>query len=596
MREGAKTSRPTTRLAVGCWGAALVLGFFSLSSVTDGMRVVFRLPWDRLAPEEAWYWLGSFFLLLPGSALLGWATGPVWTAAWRWLSTRLEVLSTREQVLLSLTVAVLGASLAQLANALVLHGLPVTDDEYGALFGGQVWAAGHLHAPLPPWMPAAPQLFLFSREGWLTSFDFPGVLGAWALSTLSGTGTWLFSLLAGASLAGLAVAAARRWGTRVGAVAVALALASPHFALISMSSHAHVLSRGFLAASCGVLLFVEAPGARRGLAGGLLLGLGGLARPIEVALVAGPWALGLLIDAVRARRFGFVAGFLGGALAMVLLFFALNWGSGHSLLPLRFLPNDIVHPYGGLFRPPFSLAAWPERFGNNVMYNLLMSGVFLLGPLGLPLAAIGARVDATHRRLAVGAAAAFALGLLHDDRGIHALGPVHVTEASVVLLLLALAGSREVFRWLSRVGLPTPEGAWLGYLLGLTVFTGGYVLALGRQATTQRDLYAQVESGQAVPTVILAPRYPGVRSAADASQVGSWVYSWRRVTPSASEQVVILHDSPEARRGVRSWFPQRAVRVLQSGPTGWQVVPLEEAAPPKAGTTWVELRNGEPRQ
>jgi hypothetical protein len=556
------------------------------------MGVDFHPPWDRVTSAEAWYWLGACFLLLPGVVSLGLATASTWARVLAGLVSKLEPMSARDRTLAVLLVGVIATALARVLNALLFQGLPFTDDEYAAMFGGQVWAEGHLAAPLPPWISAAPQLFLFSRAGTLASFDFPGVVGAWALSAVTHTGTLVFSLLAGASTVGLVVAAARRWGMRSGALAAVLALASPHFLLLSASSHGQLVSRGLLAASFAALLFVQAPGTRRGLAGGVLLGMAFLARPIEVAFVAGPWALGMVVDAARGRRTGFIAGFLSGALAMVLVFLALNWGTGHSLLPTRLAPNEIVHPYINHYRPNFDLRAWVDRFGNNVMYNLVSTGVFLFGPLGLVIAALGANLDGTHRRLTLGVLAAFGLGLLHDDYGIHALGPVHVSEASLALLILVVGGLRRLAGWATDLGLRTSFlGGLAGYALGLGVFTGGYALSIGRQASTQTALYGLVDDAAESPAVLLAPTYASLYAAADKLKVGSWIFSWRRVTPSATEKVIVLHDSAKARARVAQWFPDRLLLVLNQTPSGPHVTSLSEAAPPPAVRgMWVELQ------
>lgn len=580
------------RLTLAASGALLLLAFASLPSVSDGMRVVFRPPWDRVASEEAWLWLGTFFLLLPGCVALGLALGPQIQSTWEWVRTRAVALSSTERVQLAVLVCVLGAAIAQVLNAVVLRGLPVTDDEYAALLGGRIWASGRWSASLPPWFPAAPQLFLFSRGGTYTSFDFPGVIGAWALSQLTSSGTWIFSVLGGLGLGALAVLTTRRWGAATAVVAAALALASPHFTLISLSSHAHVLSRGFFGLGLATLLFVDAPSARRGFLGGVLLGLATLCRPFEVVVIVAPVVLGLVLDSLRARRFPFVFGLLGGLLVMAACFIAIDLGVGGSVLPLRMSPNDVVHPYGQMLKGPLDFSAWPARFGNNVTYNLVMSGVFLLGPIGLPLACWGATVDATHRRLALGALLGLFIGLLHDDRGIHALGPVHLSEASFVLLVLAVAGLRQLVDRCRQLGLGFSAALPAGYLAGLVVFTGFYAVAHARQAAVQQSAYELIEGQVTGPTVVLAPSYAAVRGTLDETKTGTWVYSWRRVDPLLEEAVVILHDSPQARAQVRSWFPERAVQVLEARDRAWNLVSLEAALPLKDSQgAWTPLRS-----
>lgn len=575
-------------------GGLCLAAFAALDSLSDGARISFVHPWDRVAPGEAIVWLGAWLLLLPGAALVGYAWHPLATWVWRTAATHLEGSTARQRARASVLLVLLLTILAQLANATIFHGLPFTDDEYGARFGGQLWASGAFSTAVPEWLPAAPQLFLFARDGRVASFDFPGVMAAWALAEATASGTWVFSFLAGLGACGIVVAVGRRHGARFSLLALAVLLASPHFTLLSATSHAHLISRSLVGVAFGLLLFVDGPSSRRLLLGGLLLGLGAFARPIEVTAVAGPLALGLLADAVRARRYRDAVSFLAAGLVPIGLLLMINWATARSLLPARLLSSDIVHPYADVFRPVFDFASWPARFGNNVAYNFMMSGIFLLGPLGLPLAFLGRQLDVAHRRLAMGVALAFATALLHDDRGVHAVGPIHYSEASVSLLLLAVTGLRGAVAWLEKHGAPPGlvRGSLAGYLaVGLTIFTAGYAVAHWRSTSAQRDIYANLEDQAAPPRVVLAPPYARVFQARDASRVGTWVFAWRRVTPQAEEPTVILHDSHEARAGVVRWFPDREVWVLSLDGPGSSLVPLSQAGPAPASSKrrWVPL-------
>jgi hypothetical protein len=258
------------------------------------------------------------------------------------------------------------------------------------------------------------------------------------------------------------------------------------------------------------------------------------------------------------------------------------------------LPNEVVPMYTlGL---PWDWFAWPARFGNNVIYNLVMCALFLLGPIGMPLIITGARAKGELRVLFYSVIVSFGLAMLHDDRGLHALGPIHYSEASVLMLLLAAEGLFAAFAWFSKVELSLPAaGALAGYAtFGLTIFAGGYCSAWRETNTLQRDIYDLVDQPGSSPRVVLAPPYSAIFTNIDRHGSGTWVFSWRRVRPEANEFSILLHDSMKSRALAQTFFPDREVLVLELNPrTGWTLTPVSQAQPLRDSPyAWVPVRGG----
>ena len=55
---------------------------------------------------------------------------------------------------------------------------------------------GKASVPAPEPLDAFPTLFLTSRNGEVTSFDWPGGQAAWAISEITRSGPWIFALAA----------------------------------------------------------------------------------------------------------------------------------------------------------------------------------------------------------------------------------------------------------------------------------------------------------------------------------------------------------------------------------------------------------------
>ncbi|WP_147451214.1 hypothetical protein, partial [Corallococcus llansteffanensis] len=251
-----------TSVVAGGLGVFLVAAFFGLAQTTPGLRVAFHPPFTNSTPGELYLWLGHALLLVPGGALLGLALTPLLSGPLARLWRRVEALDARERRAALLLLGGVAFGMARLGRFFFLRDFPVTDDELSARFGGQVLASGHVLTPLLQPADALPGLFLYARDGLVSSFEWLGLQATWALSELTGTGSLLFSLAAAVPVVAVAWVATRRLGAAWGAVAALLVLLSPMAAMLSMTTHGHLLSRAALALAVVAYLRAEERGGR----------------------------------------------------------------------------------------------------------------------------------------------------------------------------------------------------------------------------------------------------------------------------------------------------------------------------------------------
>lgn len=570
-------------------GLLLVVAFYALDNSSNTIRVRFVPPWDASARGELYFWLGATFFLLPGATLIGASLSQLCRPAFERAVSKLEATQGRERIALWATLGIVAWSLARIGNQAVMLGQPFTDDEDAAHFGGQVLASGSLWAPLPPMRFAFPDLFLFQRGSHWTSFDFPGALLPWTFAELTGSDTLVFSLFACLVPVSVAVACARRQGTSAGLLAGGLLLCSPMAVTLSMTSHTHVVSRGLLALGFGLILFVDRPTLLRSLAAGLAFGCAIATRPAESTLLLTPlclaWSYDALREPVKRPR---LLGLLLGAGPVVLALLAYNHALTDTFGFPRSALNDIPSVSGMIMRSPLSPERFWPRFGNNFSYNLLTLSIWYLGPVGLYLAWLGVHASREHELLGAGVLLALCLALLHDDRGLHMVGPVHLSELAVPLTLLAVAGIPRVLSALEKVGVARAHAAlaFAGYVvLGLNLFTSWHAIALRDQALARLGLSEMIEAIPERPAVVLAGPFERLRTKYTLQGgVGSFVYEWRRARPDWSEPVLILHDSERAQAEVGRAFPARTAYVFDPGKYGPHPKTLREAreGPPVA--------------
>ncbi len=567
-----------------------MVAFVSLNQGTNTIRITFNPPWDRSAPGELYFWLASLIFLLPGATLIGAGlSGPVFRIQ-NAISRKLDSISRVQVDGLLVVLFLVVVTAAFLGNQLLLNGMPITDDEIAAHFGGQVLASGKTMATLPPMRFAFADLFLYQRAGAWTSVDFPGALAAWAFAELTSSDGAFFHSMVGLSALGLILAVMRRQGLSYGLLAGLILFLSPMGAALSTTTHTHVVSRGFLGIGLGLMLFVKNPSVSRSIAGGLCFGAAAATRPFENMMLLLPCALFLVWRSVRSPSLRkSLAGLMVGALPFLLLTLAYNRSVTGTWMLARLAPNEVVHPYASVFHPPLEISSFWPRFGQNVSYNALTLAVWFLGPLGVLLALLGANASPTHRALGLGILFDLALGLIHDDRGLHLVGPIHYSEVVLPMTILSMAGIPRLFSCLIKMEIPRAltGGCLAGYLLlGLPCFTAWHLAALSTTAKGTSWLVATAKNVDAKPAVVLVPQLSRVRSRVPAlEETGSFVFSWPFPDPSLQDEVILINDSPKARLNVRTTFPNRAAFVFSTGPGVIGPIPLEKIDETKAASS-----------
>jgi hypothetical protein len=354
-------------------------------------------------------------------------------------------------------------------------------------------------------------------------------------------------------------------------------------ALLSMTTHAHLASRAFLALA--LLRFSTADlegGVRNWVATGALIGLTFLCRPLETVFLTTPLAAYALIQTMRrAPEYrGALPGLILGFLPFVAL---LAWHSyamtGNPLLPPRFASPEHVDVT--------SSSLW-ARFGNNLTYNLLMLAVWFLGPIGVCLVAAGVLATRFTRLLGMCVAADLSLALFHDNSGLHIVGPIHYSECAVPLLVVAVYGIATLVRltrdniWRDRV-----RGALaMSVVPGLVIVTVIQAVALRQQALLQRGIYEGVADAVRDPAgrraVVLTPWFFAIVNARpDTRELGTWVHDWRRPALDLSDDVLYLRDAAAVPPDLRRLFPDRRFFRLQPllEPPFVAIVPFDGGSP-----------------
>lgn len=567
------------RIAATLAGLWMVVAFFGLDQAYTGTKIQFYPPWHRNGAGELMVWLGSVVLLTPGAFLLGWGLAPMLRARLARVLERVDGATERKLRLGVLALYGVAFAVALAGRHLLLADQPITDDENAARFGGRILATGHLAIPRFPVFHAFFSAYLFGRNGLITSFDWLGVQLTWALGELTGTGSLPFTLAAAVPTAALAYVAGRRFGPRWGLVAGLFYLVSPMGLTLSWTSHAHLLSRAALALMLAATVDeVKTRSPRRWAAFGLTLGLAFLARPVESAALSAPWVLSQAWAAQRAGvlRRGLLWSLLGAA-GPLAIFFGHNLALTGSLRPARFAANEIPMPHfrGALesFSDPALL--W-KRFGSNAGLNTFRLMVWFWGPVGAVAAALGVARRPELRPLAVGIGLQLCTGLIHDDSGIHAVGPIHMTECAILGTVLAVGGLSSLFdrppsvRWGDRaVGL-----AFVG-LVGLPAFALFHGQAMGRMAHVQKAVYDLLERDTDGPSFVMAQEFYQVwMRMEDLADTGTWVLYWRYPTPAMTEKVIVIRHRFENLDELAEAYPSRSVyHLVYTGqaPDYWRV-------------------------
>ncbi|QQR88944.1 MAG: hypothetical protein IPJ88_12025 [Myxococcales bacterium] len=209
--------------------------------------MVFFPSWTRSTAGEVQAWLGYVFFLLPAGACFALGISPFIEKTVLRALKGLDGFCSRRALVLALGMSVMLAVVARLINIYVFREFPFTDDEWGIRFGGQVLASGRFMVPIPHSIEALPSRFLFGKDGFYTSFDWPGALGVPALGIVSGLGNAVYALVAGLVCFLMLLCAAQLLNRRYAALAAFFLLSSPMMILISGSTHAQNASRLWIA-------------------------------------------------------------------------------------------------------------------------------------------------------------------------------------------------------------------------------------------------------------------------------------------------------------------------------------------------------------
>ena len=312
-------------------------------------------------------------------------------------------------------------------------------------------------------------------------------------------------------------------------------------------------------------------------------GFGFFCRPVEIALLLFPLFLDVLYRSARGKGHGRAAfyGILLGASIPILLF-GLHNGlvTGDVLQPARLSLEGSVGAIG-------SGPLW-NRFGANAGFNLFMLIVWFLGPLGLFLVVLGVLTDRFTRLLACGVGAVLGAALIHNNQGLHIVGPIHYSECAVPLTILAVHGLARLKAWLAqrKISFRAPAAMLSAALaLGLGTFILWESLALSRQARNQKVIYGRIERAAgpsaAQKSVVLAPRFWAVwENIPEFKRIGGWVFQWRRARPDLSDRILIVHDVPGAEEALRKRFPERLFFRLRNvdDPPDFEIKALDPAS------------------
>jgi hypothetical protein len=558
--------RSTLLISLGALGVA---AFYEIEQTVIGRHIGFGGSWGESPRSELYFWLATTFLLLPGAALIAWGVvrvAPVpqtvfdhFDKHWRrWAGG----------------AGLAGTAVFAVLNRLVFHSFPFTDDEWGARFGGELLANGALTTEAPGWMPVAPDLFLYLHDGQVTSFDWLGAMVPWAIGELTGLEGIVFSVAAGATLTCVMWFAGVKWGGKWALGAGVLFIASPMALSLSATTHTHVWSRAWVAAAlCAWLVADLRQSNRWWLVAGFCAGFAWITRPLEVTALLGPLVVMRAIALFRHRDTDGLPGFgvfLTAGATLVVLFIAHDFAVTGSWLPARLAGNNELSFAGAEhYSAPLSiLGDWEllrTRFGANLSYNLMMLGVYGLSLPGLFLAAIGIR-DRLTGGLALGLAACFALALLHDDYGLHIVGPIHYADAFIPFLLLVVSGMHRIVEAGRGPGLPA--GRWavaavISLAIWGTVFSSEHLRAIERQGRIHDQVYSLVDAHP--DSIVLADPYHEVWRALPDRGTGTYVYGWRRDLGTEG-RALIVEWSPRDRAAYETLFtefPDRKVLRLR---------------------------------
>lgn len=426
---------------------------------------------------------------------------------------------------LDLPAALLGAGIAVALAAGIFGFEPYSTDEFSYGFQARIFASGRLTAESPVPLESFHSANLVNDGQWYSQYP-PG----WSLLLAPfGAVPWLVPALLGAGVLLFPYRLARAlYGPQAAAFTLLVLAASPAVLLNAATLFPHAAQVALGCAALELLL------RGRGAAGGALLGLVFLMRPLETAL--------LLPLAWPARRQVLPAALAFAAVAALLAGWQLHLQGGFYETAAATDPESLGHS--------LPAALW------NTAYRLVRLG-FWAAPLALPLAFRGPQRLLTAGYLAL-LTVAFAF--------FYNLGQVEFSTRYLLVgwVLATLPAGVAAARYAT----PAALAVWL--LVALGAVWPGMVTAARQTVAGERQMrewLAQQTAGGALVFVRNTPN--------------RFARTFVRNDPSLRPVVQALFLTPEVNAQVRRRFPDRPVAVLDFdfGSGSWRLLPEGFADP-----------------
>lgn len=553
---------PKTILARTGWGSLLTSGVLLLlyarfmehfSAGEPGWSAFYTSPSSSYV-----FWLIHALVALPALMLIVNSLWPLLEKPLERVRTALANLQAAEWRNLSIGFFVALMAVAAFGRHIVLRDLPITDDEHSIVFGADILASGRLMiADESPSFTDYGFRYTYQRDGQITSMDYPGgVLFATAARWMP----LLYAFFAAASGLAVAYTAGLLVGPGGRLAAGLLWMFSPMVLFLSITHHAQLVSRSWVAFALMFYVRLTKPDMSRkhidALGYGLFVGLALLTRPPEALCLLTPPSLHLLWLATRsaAHRKNLLLALLP-ALACGVLFAAYNLGTtGVWYLPARFAPGIVANDFK-LFGP-WGRIAW------NLGNNLVRLNIWLIGPLLMFLVPLGlSKRNPVTAVLAGGVALNFLLAIAHNDTGIYIVGPIHYSETAVPLVILSAAGITIMLDACAKHRLSVTRTAALltAYCaVGLSLFSSTHAQELRKQADNQRlpwKIFADAGLRNAVVFSDPPNKLYGMRK--ELARTGSWVHHFPPPKIDVSDDILVLSKDADVAEA-RARFPNRS--------------------------------------
>ncbi|HEY4177032.1 MAG TPA: hypothetical protein VGM90_09385 [Kofleriaceae bacterium] len=543
----------------------LLLVLFMRVGAYLGFRAEYGTTFLNISSGETRLWLSYLVFGLPGVLMIAWGLGPVLARRITQVDAWIQSASRSQQITCWVALFAVAFLWAAAGNHFVLLGEPITDDEHGVMFGARLIAGGHLH--VATLQPAATfnEVFTFQRAGTVTSMDYPGGILFAAASLVTRLGALWYALAAALTAVAVAYAARRWFGLRAGVLAALIWFASPMASALSLTHHAHLASRLFVALALAAAARFDTSLRRAdALWFGLACGLAFLCRPPEATCVLMPLAFWLAAKAWREARASVGVAAIGFAIPLAVFAWWNMQTTGVWYLPARFAGGTVgttsLTNYG----------IW-DRLAYNVGFNAMLAGVFFLGPLALPAVVAAARTtSAVVRVLLVCVVLHLLLGLAHDDTGIHTVGPIHLSESAVPLTLLVTVGALAVARWAQRHGGRAVVSVCLaGYLASMALLQLPNLASLHDEASANHTPHEVLAANDVHHAIVIAmPPIALFRGNTSYTQTASWALHYPIPDPWFRDDVLFAEGPGPHQQGadpvaLHARFPDRTIWFLR---------------------------------